>query len=368
MTILWIVILGGLLIMLGTACLILLVQYQKKKKANQIRIAPTSNGIDCREFVTIGGISQYLHHRGEDIDNPVLLFLHGGPGETILPFAQEFQIPWEKHVTVVHWDQRNCGKTYFNNDPKQVTPTTTVDRVVQDTYEIVQYLKNKYRREKIIILGHSWGSVLGSLFTKQYPKLVQAYIGVGQVINMFDNERVGYEKVLESAKEAGNESDLRALLRLKPYPPITFDGEMIRKLKKVRKFQSKYNLAAGPTMELIGNALCSPFYTLKDMRYFFISGAFGDGQRHIWKYLMESFDLASMGAAFEVPVFYIHGERDWQTPYPLAREFFSTIKAPLKQFYSIPEAGHIVMLEQREKFNEALFDILEQTHSMATVK
>ncbi|TQR40907.1 alpha/beta fold hydrolase [Paenibacillus popilliae] len=367
MIILLSVILGGLLIMLGTACLVLLVQYKKKKKANQIRIAPTSNGIDCREFVTIGGISQYLHHRGEDVDNPVMLFLHGGPGEPILPFAQEFQIPWEKHITVVHWDQRNCGKTYFNNDPKQVTPTTTVDRIVQDTYEVVQYLKKKYSKEKIIILGHSWGSVLGSLFTKKYPELVQAYIGVGQIVNMIDNERVGYEKVLESAKEAGNENDVRALLRLKPYPPNTFDGEMIRKLKKVRKFQSKYKLAAGPTIELIGNALSSPFYTFKDMRYFFISGAFGDEQRHIWKYLME-FDLASMGAAFEVPVFFIHGERDWQTPYPLAREFYSTIKAPLKQFYSIPDAGHIVMLERKEIFNEALFDILERVNSMMTTK
>ncbi|WP_233698435.1 alpha/beta fold hydrolase [Paenibacillus profundus] len=360
------IVLSGLLILM--VCLVLFVQYKKKKKANQIRITPMSNGIDCREFVTIGGISQYLHHRGEDIDNPVMLFLHGGPGEPILPFAQEFQIPWEKRVTVVHWDQRNSGKTYFNNDPKQVAPTTTVDRIVQDTYEIVKYLKKKYHKEKIIILGHSWGSVLGSLFSKKYPELVQAYIGVGQVVNMIDNERVGYEKVLESAKEAGNDNDYQALLRLEPYPPRAFDDDMIRKLKKVRKFQRKYKSAAGPTMELIGNVLCSPFYTFKDMRYFFISGAFSVGQRHIWKYLMESFDLSSMGATFEIPVFYIHGERDWQTPYPLAQEFFSTIKAPLKLFYSIPDAGHIAMLDRKEKFNEALFDILERTNVMATAK
>lgn len=360
------IVLSGLLILM--VCLVLFVQYKKKKKANQIRIAPTSNGIDCREFVMIGGISQYLHHRGEDVDNPVLLFLHGGPGEPILPFAQEFQIPWEKHVTVVHWDQRNCGKTYFNNDPKQVAPTTTVDRIVQDTYEIVEYLRNKYHKEKIIILGHSWGSVLGSLFSKKYPELVQAYIGVGQVVNMIDNERVGYEKVLESAKEAGNDNDYQALLRLEPYPPRAFDDDMIRKLKKVRKFQRKYKLAAGPTMELIGNVLCSPFYTFKDMRYFFISGAFSVGQRHIWKYLMESLDLSSMGAAFEIPVFYVHGDRDWQTPYPLAQEFFATIEAPLKRFYSIPDAGHIAMLERKEAFNEALFDILERTNVMATAK
>ncbi|WP_339291630.1 alpha/beta hydrolase [Paenibacillus sp. FSL W8-0187] len=365
MSVIWIVLAG---LLLFTVSFVMFAQYKKKKIAHQIRINPMSNGIDCREFVTIGGISQYLHHRGEDMDNPVMLFLHGGPGEPILPFAQEFQIPWEKHVTIVHWDQRNSGKTYFNNDPKQVAPTVTVDRIVQDTYEIVNYLKEKYHKEKIIILGHSWGSVLGSLFSKQYPELVQAYIGVGQVVNMMDNERVGYEKVLEAAKMAGNDNDYRDLLRLKPYPPPAFDDGMIRNLMKVRKFQRKYKLSAGPTTELILNALGSPFYTLKDMRYFFISGAFGEGQRPIWEYLWESFDLSSMGAAFDIPVFYIHGERDWQTPYPLAQEFFSTIKAPLKLFYSIPEAGHVPMLERKGKFNEALFDILERTGATAKVK
>lgn len=365
MSVIWIVLAG---LLLFTVSFVMFAQYKKKKIAHQIRINPMSNGIDCREFVTIGGISQYLHHRGEDMDNPVMLFLHGGPGEPILPFAQEFQIPWEKHVTIVHWDQRNSGKTYFNNDPKQVAPTVTVDRIVQDTYEIVNYLKEKYHKEKIIILGHSWGSVLGSLFSKQYPELVQAYIGVGQVVNMMDNERVGYEKVLEAAKMAGNDNDYRDLLRLKPYPRPAFDDGMIRNLMKVRKFQRKYKLSAGPTTELILNALGSPFYTLKDMRYFFISGAFGEGQRPIWEYLWESFDLSSMGAAFDIPVFYIHGERDWQTPYPLAQQFFSTIKAPLKLFYSIPEAGHVPMLEQKGKFNEALFDILERTNVTANGK
>lgn len=331
---------------------------KKKKIAQTIRISSMSNGIDCREFVTIGGILQYLHHRGENKNNPVVLFLHGGPGEPILPFAHLFQIPWEKRVTVVHWDQRNCGKTYFKNDPKQVTPTTTVDQMLQDTYEVVEYLKTKYRKKKIIVLGHSWGSVLGSLFVQKYPDLVQAYIGVGQVVNMIDNELVGYEKVLELAKEAGNKKDVQRLLQLQPYPLSEFSVEMMKKINQVRKFQRKYRLAAGPTIDLILNVFCSPFYSLKDTRYFFISGAFGPGQRLIWKYLIESFDLPSIGLQYETPVFYIHGERDWQTPYPLVKEFFTTTEAPLKKFYSIPDAGHVPMLDQKEKFNEALFDIL----------
>ena len=357
MTIAWIT-LGGILILM--ICLALSMKYKKTKASMKTRISSVGMGVDCKEFVMIGGISQYLHHRGENVDNPVMLFLHGGPGSPMLPFAQEFQIPWEQRVTVVHWDQRNCGKTYFKNNPKQVTPTTTIEQVIQDTYEVVEYLKKKYKKKKIIIMGHSWGSVLGSLFIKKYPELAQAYIGVGQVVNMMENERVGYEKVLESAKAANNNKDYQALLRLGPYPPHQFDSEMLKKLTKVRKYQSKYKLSAGATIDLIISGLCSPFYTFKDVSYFFRTGAVGDGQSHLMKYLMESFDLMSLGTTYETPVFYIQGERDWQTPYPLAKEFFPNITAPLKLFYSIPDAGHATMLDQKEKFNEALFDILDR--------
>lgn len=352
------IILGAILIFM--VCLTLFIAYKKKKIAKEIHILSTGKGIDHREFVTIGGIPQYLHHRGEDRDNPVMLFLHGGPGSPMLPFAQEFQIPWEKRVTVVHWDQRNSGKTYFKSDPKQITPTTTIDQMIQDTYEVVEYLKNKYQKQKIMIMGHSWGSVLGSLFIKKYPKLVQAYIGVGQVVNMVENERVGYEKALETIKNAGNKKDYQALLSLNPYPIVDFNDEMLKKFTKVRKYQSKYKLSAGFTIDLLISGLSSPFYTLKDVSYFFKTGTLGDGQQHIMKYLMASFDLPSLGTKYGIPIFYIHGERDWQTPYPLAKEFFSKIEAPYKLFYSIREAGHVTMLDQKEKFNKAFFDILEQ--------
>lgn len=357
--------LGVILILIF--CLGLFVQYKKRKLANQIHIPSTSKGIDCREFVPIGGIEQYLHHRGENINNPVILFLHGGPGSPMIPFIQEFQPQWEKYVTIVHWEQRNSGKTFFKNDPKQVTPTTTIEQLIQDTHETVQYLQDKYQK-KIIIMGHSWGSVLGSLFVKKYPEHVQAYIGVGQVVNFADNERVGYEKALEYAKAAGNNKDYEALLRLKPYPPLEFNNEMLQKLTKVRKYQGKYKLSVAITLNLVMSGLCSPFYTLKDLSYLLRTSAVGDDQRHLMKYLLESYDLPSQGTTYDIPVFYIHGEKDWQTPYPLAKDYFSTIEAPIKQFYSILDAGHITMIDQKEKFNEALFDILKQIRHEETFR
>lgn len=330
------------------------------KKSAATRHIQTPNGIDEGEYVTIGGIQQFLYHRGENKDHPVLLFLHGGPGSPMLPFAQDFQFPWEEKVTVVHWEQRNSGKTFFANDPHKVTPTTTIEQALQDTYEVVSYLQKKYNNERILLLGHSWGSVLGSLFTLQYPKMVQAYIGVGQVVNMFENERIGYEKALECSRQAKNRKDISTLQALSPYPEHQFSDDLIKKLMKLRKLQGKYKLAMQPSPQLIMSVLSSPFYSLKDIKYMLMSDVLQVKQRAILEYLFKSYDLNIETLDYQVPVFYIHGENDWQTPYSLARTYFDRINAPMKHFYSIANAGHATMLDQKELFNEALFDIIDQ--------
>ncbi len=145
------------------------------------------------EYVPINGINQYLFHSGANHHNPVLLFLHGGPGSAESLFAHAFQEKWQDIFTVVHWDQRGAGKTLTQN-PDQYP---TIDLLLRDLLEIIQYLKQKYDKQKIILLGHSWGSVLGSTFIKKYPEEIAYYIGVGQVICMLENERVGYEKLKE---------------------------------------------------------------------------------------------------------------------------------------------------------------------------
>ena len=195
--------------------------------------------IYIEEYVSINGINQYLFHSGTKYDNPVMLFLHGGPGSAESLFAHVFQEKWEDIFTVVHWDQRGAGKTLTNNPDKY----PTIDLMLKDLFEIIQYLKKKYNKQKIIILGHSWGSVLGSTFIKQYPEEVAYYIGVGQVINMLENERVGYEKVKELILQANDKKSLKKLEVLGDYPGDKFDSKCLKKCMKIRKLQGKYNLA-----------------------------------------------------------------------------------------------------------------------------
>ena len=180
----------------------------------------------------INGIQQYLVHRTENDENPVLLVLHGGPGESAMPTRYLYQREWEKYFTVVNWDQRLCGKTLqINADQKEeLASSLTLDQLIEDTREICDVLRAQYHQDKIFILGHSWGSVLGTMFIRKYPDRVKAYVGVGQVVSMRRNEETGYQKVLQKARIAGADHDVQRLLALTPYPQTQFDQEMMDKM------------------------------------------------------------------------------------------------------------------------------------------
>ena len=146
-----------------------------------------------------------------------LLFLHGGPAEPMMPFAYTFQSTLEGAFTVVQWDQRGAGKTDFANSPDLVTPTVTYERISADAVELINYLRLRFNQPKVFVLGHSWGSMLGLPLVHDHPDPIHAYIGTGQVINVRENERVGYQHVLE---EATAEATRKPGASFSPYHPI----------------------------------------------------------------------------------------------------------------------------------------------------
>ena len=175
-------------------------------------------GIDELKAIKVGGVDQWLHIRSRNRNNPIILYLHGGPGFPMIGWGGidiTFR-PWEDYFTVVHWDQRQTGKSYYpaddNNNP------LTVNQFITDTEEVIQYLKTYLSQEKIFILGHSWGSVLGMHMIKRHPDWVHAYIGVGQVVNTIDNARVQYERLLYHAQEKNIPELVDRLEAIAPYP------------------------------------------------------------------------------------------------------------------------------------------------------
>jgi len=300
--------------------------------------------------IAINGIQEYmLHYQGKK-DAPVILFLHGGPGSPESIFAYFIETGWTGNYTSVYYDQRGAGKTYYLN--KAAIPT--MDLLKEDLLQTVLYIKQKYEKEKIVILGHSFGSVLGSMFALEHPEHVQCYIGVGQVIDIIENETMGYGKVSEAINNAGNTKDRKKLSAIGTYPPKSDDKALVRKMNALRKIQGKYDLGMKIDWNLIKLMLKSPVAGWPQLSGQINGMKINDGVfRELWDY-----SLYGYSKQYQVPVYYILGENDNETPTEIAVKYLETINAPEKQLYLIKNAGHMTMLDNLDDYQIALKDIL----------
>ena len=301
--------------------------------------------IDEMEIVTIGGSRQVLYSRGEDRKNPVILFIHGGPGSPMMPFLHRFQYSWEKEFTVVQWDQRLAGKTFFENGPSGPMEALNFERVVQDGLEVAQYLLKKFAVDRLIVLGHSWGTVLGAALVQKYPHYFSAFISIGQLVNNQEAAAMGLEAARRYAKEHGLKRDLSKL-------------ERIENPWHVRPYLAKYKMAEDISLRLIFFALTTPYYRFRDLRYLLDKQRFSYHQP-LYDFL-ETFHIRQLGVDYRVPVFYLMGENDYQTPYPLARDFFEELTAPVKTFYTLRNTAHLPMFDANEEVLACLVQIKSQ--------
>ncbi|MGL5577390.1 MAG: alpha/beta fold hydrolase [Sarcina sp.] len=308
----------------------------------------TKNKIYGQEYVKINGILQFLYHSGTDSDNPVMLFIHGGPGIAESNYAYLMQEEWEKDFTVVHFDQRGSGKTLVMN-PKAYPD---IKSVVEDTKEIVEYIKKKYKKDKVVIAGYSWGSVVGTMYIKAYPEDVLAYIGIGQVVDLMENERLLYKKLKYDFEIMGKKRYLRALKKIGKYPEKCLRSMKI-KYDKVERLQRKSNFVSGKSISMMINFLKSPLFTFRDLKAFLLNGKVN---ADLVDFLMK-FNLYNYLLDYKVPVFFISGENDWQVSTMLVKKYFKVITAPKKKLYIIKHAKHRPMFENKEEFNRAIKDI-----------
>ena len=305
----------------------------------------TPNGVEELLPVQINGITQWLSIRGRDRRNPILLFLHGGPGSPTMPAAWTFQSPWEDYFTVVQWDQRGTGKTYASNDPKALAPTMTIEQMTSDAEEVIRFLQTRYHKRKIFLLGHSWGSVLGINLVQRHPEWFYAYLGVGQMINMQKNEVEGYRFALDQAREHHNDEAIKQLTALAPYPgKLTFDRIGVQ-----RKWLMFYGgLTWGRTsFSYDANTwTLSPDYTDKDLSEVNNGSLFSVTQLLT---PLENVDFDSI-THFRCPIFLFEGRHDYDVSHDLAAQWFSHVTAPRKKLIWFDNSAHMVMQEEPGRF------------------
>jgi len=321
-----------------------MLTFLRARNAKQYVIT-SPKGIDESTYVTLGGIEQWVTVRGEDRDNPVLLLLHGGPGDVTNPWSFMLFAPWEKHFTVVQWDERGAGRTLRKNGPG-IAPTITIDRMVQDGIELAEYLRKRLHKEKIIFVGHSFGSILGVKMARAKPEFFYAYVGTGQVSDSpVKNYAATYEALLKKAKALGDPRAIEELNRIGPPPYSSGEGYRVQ-----WKWANAFEGANAFIYATLGLALVTPGYSVQDIN------DSGDGQMLSAERLVpqtQSIGPAELGLEFSIPVFVFQGEEDFTTSTALAQHYVASVKAPRKEFVAI-KGGHFAVFMHSDQLLQEL--------------
>lgn len=298
--------------------------------------------------IPIGGVDQGMIIQGVDQENPVLLFLHGGPGNPEYVMAKDADVKLEEAFTVCYWEQRGSGMSYSSSIPKD---SITLEQMVSDTIEITNYLRERFRKEKIYIMGHSWGSFLGIHTAFERPELYEAYLGVGQVVNQFESEKLSYEVLLTVAEE---KNDQQTIDKLKGYTlttpsDVTTEYLMLRSDLLNQYGYGIYHIAKSK-MELLIPLISAKEYTLKD-KYGYALGSLLSLEQPM-NQAQYTTDLNKTIPVLEIPVYIFHGVFDRQVSFDLSKAYFERLQAPKKAFYRFQESAHSPFLEEPERFME----------------
>jgi pimeloyl-ACP methyl ester carboxylesterase len=310
-----------------------------------------ATGIDEAMFVRIGGIDQWITIRGQNRDNPVLLFLHGGPGVATSPYPRDVLFNWTKDFTLVQWDQRGSGKTYGRSGP--LAPDVTIDRMAQDGIEVAEFLRQHMHKRKIMVLGLSWGTTLGIYMAKARPDLFYAYVDTGQMSNSGECETIIYRQVLDKARTRGDREAVKELEQIGPPP---YGSQAIMGVQ--RKWARAYEPGLQSNLSLMSTILFDSEAGVRDLRDY-IRGI-SDSQDHFIGVLADGpsakIDLPALGTDFAIPMFVFEGAEDDVAPAGPAKAYVDSMVAPQKQFVAIAHAGHTAMYTRSDAFLKLLVE------------
>lgn len=307
-------------------------------------VAP--DGIQESYKTRIGGIEQWLNVRGQNKANPILLFVHGGPASPAMATSWQFQRPIEEFFTVVHWDQRGAGKTFNETDPNAIADSIHISRFVDDAIEVAEFVRKRYGKDKLVLLGHSWGSIVGFHAALKRPELFHAYVGVGQVINTRDNERISFDYGLAQAKAHGNTAAIEEMATIAPYPgdqPITRD-----RIITARKWAQHYGgLSAykDSSTYYYRAPYLSAEYSKDDVCAINRGNVFSLG-RLLDEFLAVDFKPVQK---FPIPVVMFMGRHDYTTPSEPTAAWLSQVEAPYKHGIWFEHSAHMIPWEEPGK-------------------
>ncbi|MBV4417806.1 alpha/beta hydrolase [Clostridium tyrobutyricum] len=296
-----------------------------------------NKNINITKIIQLGGVGQWISIRGRNISNPIMLFLHGGPGAVCRYYDPQL----EKIFTIVNWDQRGAGNSYTNEVTKE---SINVKQLLADTNELVEYLKKEFNKDKIFLVGHSWGSFLGISTVDRYPDNFYAYIGIAQVVNGRLNEQISYNYTLEIARKHKNNQAIEELTTIARME----DGLYCNGRNGIHnERQWLYKLGKGNHRKInfymIFNYIISnKIFPLNKVLY--KKGLYFSAE-NLWGW-SDNVDLLNQIPQIKIPVFFLTGQYDYVSTFELVDKYYNQLEAPLKELIWFKHSSHAPHIEE----------------------
>ena len=297
--------------------------------------------IDKIERLTMGGITQWISLRSDNIQNPIILFLHGGPGTAQISFSRKSQRRLEDSFLVINWDQRGAGRSYSRSLRKE---DLKIERFIEDAEELIEYLLKRFGQDKVYLVGHSWGTIIGAYLAAKRPDLIRAYIAIGQIVDMERGEIISYQFTLDEARRLNNKKAIQQLEKIGQPPYATLNDAGIQ-----RNWLSKFH---GASYEGTLEGAIIRNISIRDLRPFdiirFIAGAIFS--LSTFEVEQNKVKIIQNVPEMKVPVYFCCGRRDYNVPFELVVEYTEKLKAPQKRIIWFDHSAHLPNFEEPELF------------------
>lgn len=307
----------------------------------------TPAGIEERRVIELGGVPQVVSIRGRDRRNPILIFVHGGPGTPLSASSWMWQRPLEEYFTVVQYDQRGAGRSFRLTDPALVGGDLSLDRYAQDAVELTMIIREEFGADRVCIAGHSWGTAVATRAALDRPELFSAYLGVGQVVSVRAGEQVSWRWARDEAERRGDATAQAELDGLLPYPG---GGRLdLQKVITERTWVQRFGGFAAGRADcdyFTDGDLVSPDYDDADRESSLAGNAF-----HAEHLLPRLIDLDLTGVrSFPIPMIQFLGRSDYLTPTGPVVSWLESLEAPAKITEWFEDSAHMIMYEEPGHF------------------
>jgi pimeloyl-ACP methyl ester carboxylesterase len=325
---------------------------------------PLKGSISEKIFININGVEQGMFIKGKDKTKPLLLFVHGGPGMPEYAISRKYPVVLENYFIVCWWEQRGAGLSFNTEIPPE---SMTFDQLISDVIEVTNYLRNRFKQEKIYLMAHSGGTFIGIQAAAQAPELYNAYLGMSQITNQLESEKLAYNYMVGQFTNSGD----KKMLRIFEKYPVT---EINTPSYYVMRDAPMHKLGIGTTRQMksvisgvFWPVMLNREYTFSEKINIWRGKSFTTKTAGLWQKLVVT-NLTRKVQKLDIPVYLFHGIYDYTTSYTLAKNYFEKLEAPVKGFYTFEQSAHSPLFEEPERMQKILTeDVLKNENNLTDI-